>query len=199
LLARSRPGTTVIVQEKLDGSCVCAARVGDRILALGRDGRLAERSSNEGRRRWATWVEAHHERFLAVLRPGERLIGEWLALVHGTRYRLQQGPFVAFDLMQGPERLPLAELEVRVAPGEFCLPALLHRGAPLAIPEALARLGSAGHHGALDPPEGAVWRLEGRRQGALRVLCVAKYVRHEKIDGAYLPENTGKDPLWNWP
>lgn len=50
------PGAEVLVQEKLDGSCVRAARVGDQILALGRDGSPADSSPNEGRRLWARWA-----------------------------------------------------------------------------------------------------------------------------------------------
>jgi hypothetical protein len=99
-----RPGDRVFVEEKLDGSCVAAARVGDAILALGREGALAAESLNDSRRRFAAWVEREKERFLAVLDPGERLVGEWLALAHGTRYRLPHEPFVAFDLMAGSAR-----------------------------------------------------------------------------------------------
>lgn len=188
------PGAAVVVEEKLDGSCVCAARVGDEVLALGREGRLAARSPNEGRRLWAAWVEAHRARFLAVLRPGERLVGEWLALVHSTRYALAHEPFVAFDLFQGGERLVRAALEARLAPAGFAHPALLHRGGALPVEAALALLGERGRHGALDPAEGAVWRVEE----AGRVRFVAKYVRPGKRDGALLPEVTGAPALWNW-
>src|SRR4051812_43029286 len=68
------PHDHVIVQEKLDGSCVAAARLGDAIVALGRGGDLAERSRNEGRRLWAAWVREQEARFLAALAPGERLV-----------------------------------------------------------------------------------------------------------------------------
>lgn len=193
-----RPGHEILVQEKLDGSCVCAARLGDQILALGRDGALASRSPNEGRQLWARWVHDHRERFLAVLSDGERLVGEWLALVHGTRYRLPHEPFVPFDLMRGPERTPWDALLTRLAPGGFTPPGLLHRGPPLPPEEALRLLGTSGLHGAIDPPEGAVWRLERTEKKKPRVLLVAKYVRPGKIDGAFLPEITGLPALWNW-
>lgn len=193
------PDAEVFVQEKLDGSCVCAARVGDALLALGRDGTLAARSPNEGRRLWAGWVERHSARLLGVLRDGERLVGEWLALVHGTRYQLAHEPFVPFDLISGEQRAAHDDLQARLAPAGFTLPGLLHRGAPLAVAEALARLAPAGRHGAIDPPEGAIWRLERRSAaGVRRVELIAKYVRHDKRDGAFLPENTGLPALWNW-
>ncbi len=30
------------------------------------------------------------------------------------------------------------------------------------------------------------------------VKMLAKYVRPDKVDGAYLPEQSGKEPVWNW-
>lgn len=62
------------------------------------------------------------------------------------------------------------------------------------IVEALNRLDTYGFHGALDPVEGAVWRIE--RKGV--VDFIVKYVRPDKADGFYLPEISGKEPVWNW-
>lgn len=200
-LSRARhPRDEVLVQEKLDGSCVAAARVGAEVLALGRGGRLAEQSEFPVRRAWARWVAQQQERLLAVLEPGERLVGEWLALAHATRYALAHEPLVVFDLLRGPStRLPYDQLCARVHPAGFVTPALVHRGAPLAIAEALERLGPLGRHGALDLVEGAVWRVErAPLAGPRSVQLVCKYVRPEKVDGALLPEATGGAPLWNW-
>jgi hypothetical protein len=188
----------VVVLEKLDGSCVAAARLGDSLVALGREGRLARHSPNEARRLWSEWVAANAERFLAVLQPGERLVGEWLALAHGTRYALTHEPFVCFDLMRGRERLPWHEVTARVRPGGFVTAGLLHEGGPLSIEAALARLQGGGFHGAIDPVEGAVWRMERHESGAARVDFLAKYVRSDKVDGCFLPENTGRAAVWNW-
>ncbi len=188
----------IVVLEKLDGSCVAAARVGDAVLALGREGRLAAHSPNESRRLWAAWVAVHAERFLAVLQPGERLVGEWLALAHGTRYVLPHEPFVAFDLMRDGERLPWHAVTERVRAGGFVTPGLIHEGGPLGIPAAMERLQAGGFHGAVDPVEGAVWRAERREGAAVRVELLAKYVRPEKVDGSLLPENTGRAAIWNW-
>ena len=188
----------IVILEKLDGSCVAAARVGDAVLALGREGRLASQSPNESRRLWAAWVAMHAERFLAVLQPGERLVGEWLALAHGTRYVLPHEPFVSFDLMRDGERLPWHAVTERVRAGGFVTPGLIHEGGPLGIQAAMERLQAGGFHGAVDPVEGAVWRAERREGAAVRVEFLAKYVRPEKVDGSLLPENTGRAAVWNW-
>lgn len=79
------PGDVVIVEEKLDGSCVAAARDGDEIVALGRQGTLAAASPNEARRLFATWVEARRSQLLAALAPGS---GSWGS---GWRWRTAPG------------------------------------------------------------------------------------------------------------
>lgn len=191
---QARPGELVLVQEKLDGSCVAIARLAGQLLALGREGRLASASPNPGRQRFAAWVEQRQNLLAALLRDGEWLAGEWLALAHSTRYALTHEPFVPFDLFSGGHPAPFAELEARVAPSPLRPPHVVHRGAAISTAEALARLGTHGAHGAKDPVEGAVWRIE--RAG--RVVGMAKYVRREKIDGELLPENSGKPAVWNW-
>lgn len=202
----ARPGEEVLVQEKLDGSCVAVALGEDadgregRLLAFGREGRLAALSPNEGRRMFATWLARNEARLAGVLRPGEVLAGEWLALVHGTRYELPHEPFVPFDLLVtaepgGPrERLPFDALAKRLEGAGLPLPALLHRGAPLPLADATRLLGPRGRSAAVDPPEGVVYRVE--RKG--RVVLVAKWVRPDKVDGAHLPENTGQPALYHW-
>jgi hypothetical protein len=128
------------------------------------------------------------------LAEGERLIGEWLAQAHGTRYRLAHEPFVPFDLMRGQDRANFEEFRTRVEPQGFTIPRLLARGAPITIEQAMELVGPFGHHGALDPAEGAVWRVE--RKGVVDFL--GKFVRPDKVDGKYLPELSGQDPVWNW-
>ncbi|MGH1543310.1 MAG: RNA ligase family protein [Arenicella sp.] len=184
----------VTIQEKLDGSCVCAYRRGDDILALGRDGDLASESPNESRQLWSDWVDVHQARFLALLNDGERVCGEWLAMAHGTRYELQHEPFVAFDLFDNDNKaISCAELKSRCEVQSFTNPHIIYTGGPCQIDDAL-RLLDKGYHGSLDLPEGLVWRLE--RNG--RLLFKAKYVRKDKIDGSFLTEITGEKELWNW-
>lgn len=187
------PGEVVIVQEKLDGSCVAVAMKNGEILALGREGWRAELSNNPGRRMFARWVKAHSNRFAEVLREGEWLVGEWLALAHSTRYSLKHEPFVVFDLFVGEQALSTAALELRLGQ-RFARPYLLHSGAAVSVQIIDQLLGELGHHGSLDRCEGAMWRVE---RGEI-VVTRAKFVRPGKVDGAFLPENSGKAALWNW-
>jgi len=200
----------VIVQEKLDGSNVGIARLGDQLFPLTRAGYLAESSKYEQHWRFADWVYENAERFLAVVQDGERLCGEWLMQAHGTRYALPHEPFVAFDLMRGTERAVYDEMLRRIQAGEFVTPTLLHRGGAISIEAVLQKLGASGFHGALDTVEGAVWRVEreelvkrspkqnpsGERERV--VDFIVKYVRPDKQDGIYLPEMSGKEAVWNW-
>lgn len=197
----ARADTTVTVQEKLDGSCVMVARIAGVVTALGREGRRASESPNVGRRMFARWVAREAARFEALLGAAgeERAVGEWLALVHGTRYELAHEPFVLFDLVTGNAheptiRTPSRVVEERARAHGFATPRVLHRGAPLPIAEARALLGAHGHHGAREGAEGVVYRVE---RGD-RVLIVAKVVEPSKVDGALLPENTGAPALFNF-
>lgn len=190
----------IIVQEKLDGGNVGVALKNDQILAITRAGTLARESDFAQHRLFADWVKQNESRFRAVLREGERLAGEWLALAHGTIYDLPHEPFVAFDLMTQQERAPYDDLVERLN-GDFVLPRLLHRGAPLSVKSALELLEPSGH-GARGYAEGAVWRVE-RFVPQLKKKVVdflAKYVRPEKVDGLYLP--TKREPelpfIWLW-
>jgi hypothetical protein len=187
---RAQPGDHVIVQEKLDGSCVAIVRQGGALVAFGREGRPCADARNDGRRAFAAWLAGCGERF-AWLGEGERLVGEWLAVAHGTRYALPHGPFVAFDCFADGTRATFAELARRAA--GLPMPHIVHEGGAVAIDEALARLGTHGFHGALDPAEGLVWRIE--REG--RVVAVAKYVRPGKQDGCYLADHTGQAAVAN--
>jgi hypothetical protein len=189
----ARPGDEVVVQEKLDGSCVGVARLGGAIVALGREGWRAVESSNPGRRMFARWVARHAGRFEAVLAEGEWLVGEWLALAHSTRYQLTHEPFVVFDAFTAAGALATTALDEKLA-GRFVRPALLHRGPPCAVERALSLLGPNGQHGAVDAVEGAVWRVEQRGL----VVHRAKFVRAGKVDGVYLPENSHRPAVWNF-
>jgi len=183
----------IIVQEKLDGSNVACVKLNGKIVPLTRTGNSAWFSPYQQHHLFARWVLENEERFAAVLHEGERVCGEWLAQAHGTRYRLPHEPFVAFDLMVGTERLPVEVFTSRLRLGQFVTPRELHRGGALSVERAKKTLEPSGH-GALDPVEGAVWRCE--REG--RVDFVVKWVRPDKVDGLYLPEISGRPPVWNW-
>jgi hypothetical protein len=189
----ARAGDRVLVSEKLDGSCVAVVVTSETVEARGRDGGLCAASRNDGRRAFGAWVDSRAARFAAVLAPGERLMIEWLALAHGTRYALPHGPAVAIDGFTGTTRWPLDEICARAAAVGLPTPALLHDGGAHPIGAALAQLGERGHHGALDVAEGVVYRLE--RDGA--VVALAKLVRPGKRDGIYLADHSGGEPVWN--
>ena len=76
---------TIIVQEKLDGSCVAIAKLAGQIVPLIRAGYLAMESHYEQHRMFAGWVFERWSLFETLLEEGERLCGEWLAQAHGTR------------------------------------------------------------------------------------------------------------------
>jgi len=192
---------TIYVQEKLDGANVGCIRLNGAIVPVTRRGWPAASSSFVQHNLFAEWVNWNQDRFFDVLNEGERLVGEWLILAHGTRYDLKHEPFVAFDIMRGQERLPVRDFIPRVACGCFATPTLLHFGDPISIQYAMDILGTYGHHGAIDPVEGAVWRVERdyTKNGIVtrKVDFLAKYVKPGKVDGRYLK---CEEPVWNkWP
>lgn len=179
----------VIVQEKLDGSCCSVARINGEIVPLVRAGYPAKSSPYEMHHWFHDWAMARQVYFRDKLKDGERVVGEWLAQAHGTLYTLPHGPFVVFDLMRGHDRVTWDELFHRM--NESVFPMLLATW-PVSIEKAMLLLSSG--HGALDPLEGCVWRVE--RFG--KVDFLAKYVRPDKVDGCYLPEQSGQPPVFNW-
>lgn len=192
-VAPPRAPPTVVVEEKLDGSCVVVVRTADGVEAYGRDGKPASGSKNLGRRLFARWVTAHAGRFSSLLAPGERAAGEWLAIAHGTRYALPHEPFVLFDVLGEGARLSRSALRRRGH--DFAVPCILHTGGPLPVDDALRLLGEAGHHGA-DAAEGLVYREE--RDDLCLSSC--KLVRHGKVDGAWLADHGSGVHLFNdWP
>lgn len=183
----------IIVTEKLDGSNVGVFKSTlGVIFPLTRAGYHASTSPYEQHHKFSAWVMSNFSLFSEILMPNERIVGEWLLQAHGTRYRLPHIPFVVFDLMVGDKRASYDELIGRVN-GVLPVPHLIHRGTSLNITMALELCGVYGHHGALDPSEGCVWRIQ--RKGDVDFL--AKYVKPEKIDGIYLPEISGTEPVWN--
>lgn len=177
----------VWVQEKLDGSCCAVAKINGEIVALGRAGYTAKSSRFEMHHHFDYWVTLNRDRFDSVLQEGERAVGEWLMQAHGTKYDLTgRDPFVLFDLMVGTQRASLEEVNARGQ--DFTRPFLI-ASEPTTVEDALRILGEFGQYGALEPVEGAVWRVE--RLG--KVDYLTKFVRHDKQDGCYLDG----PPVWN--
>jgi hypothetical protein len=183
----------IIVTEKLDGSNVAVGKKDGAILALVRSGYLADSSPYPQHHHFARWVEMNADRFDALLHEGQMVNGEWLALAHGTRYALEHEPFVAFSIAEGKARLPWDDVARRCADFGVTTAAVLHDGGPLSV-EFVRECIATSRHGALDPVEGAVWRVESR--GVFDFL--AKWVSPEKQDGKYLTDITGHPEIWHW-
>ncbi len=177
----------VIVQEKLDGSNVGVARIGNELFPLIRAGYMAKDSPYEMHHYFHAWVRSNKKRFMAILKDGERICGEWLIQAHGTIYDLPHEPFVAFDIIK-TNRTPYEIFYNRVSE-YFVTPYTSHIGSSLSVDNALSAIGIYGKHGAVDPVEGAIWRIE--RHGIVDFLC--KFVKQSKIDGKYLSDT----PVWN--
>ena len=176
----------IIVQEKLDGSNVGVAKINGEIVPLSRAGYHVNTSPYEQHHLFGVFVEMEKQRFKELLNEGERLVGEWMLMAHGTKYKLPHEPFVAFDLMTGIKRLPYHLFCKRVYRYDFITPHLLHIGQPLSMKSVKKLIGES-YHGA-EETEGAVFRIE--REGQVDFLC--KYVKPNKVDGLYL-----KDEIYN--
>jgi hypothetical protein len=183
----------VIVQEKLDGACCAVAKVEAKIIALGRSGYPAATSKYAVHHAFEGYVKAHEERFDWLLQEGERVIGEYLGMAIGTRYKLYHEPFVPFDIMRDKARTAYSVFEQRVKSVGFTVPQILNIGDPYSIEAAIDFLQYGGGHGAIDPVEGAIWRVE--RKGEVDFLT--KFVRHDKEDGKYFPEKNNGVITWN--
>ena len=183
---------TIIVQEKLDGSCCAVAKINGQIIALGRAGYPAKSSEYPVHHHFANWVAENSGWFSNLLKEGERAVGEYLAQAVGTRYKLHHEPFVIFDIMRGKERATYEETFCRASWYMFTVPRLLRHGNPLSIEDAIKAIATSGH-GAIDPVEGAIWRVE--RNG--KVDFLTKFVRHDKDDGKYFPEKNNGIITWN--
>lgn len=178
----------VIVQEKLDGSCVAVAKVDGMLIPLTKSGYHASTSPFKQHFVFVDWVLSNSDRFHHVINNGERIVGEWLYQAHGTRYELEHEPFVAFDIIKNGKRLDYSTFKLNL----LCLfetPYVLHNdNESCSIEKAIQKLGMYGHHGAVDFAEGVVYRVE--RKGVVDFL--GKYVRNKQSDvGRYLKDEKG--------
>ncbi len=195
---RPRKGDRIIVTEKLDGACMSVANISGELVALSRAGYRARDTSYEHLRLFDVYVADNYRKFYDILSPGERIVGEWLGMAHGTLYdptHRMFSPFIAFDIFRDGKRILADEFDERVKRSGIISAARIHDGQlPCSVASALQSLGQYGNHGAMETVEGAVWRVE--RDG--RVDFLAKFVRHDKIDGKYLPNINNTDPVWYW-
>jgi ATP-dependent RNA circularization protein (DNA/RNA ligase family) len=174
----------VIVQEKLDGGNVGIAKLNGKILPITRAGYLAQSSPYKTHHAFAEYVRRNEKRFYELLNDNERICGEWLLTAVGTLYDLPHEPFVPFDLFHQKERYNRDEFNARLAYSYLPKIRTLSIGEPLSIDSALEMIKTSGH-GAVEPVEGAIWRVE-RNQ---KVDFLVKFVHQDKVDGKYLKED----------
>lgn len=187
-----KKGDVVYVEEKLDGSNVSIAKINGELVPLVRAGYSASSSKREQHQLFVKWVECNVKKF-SWLQENQRICGEWLSQVHGTRYMLKHDPFVAFDIITNNVRENISFRDNFCLKYEITLPFKLHQGSPLTISDADKILGYYGYHNADDEAEGAVWRVERKE----KFMFIAKFVRKTKIDGKYFGK-TEEENLWNW-
>lgn len=183
---------SVIVQEKMDGSNVGIARVNGQLFPMTRAGYIAISSPFEQHHLFYKWVYDNLSRF-DFIKEGERVCGEWLLQAHGTIYHNLSDPLYVFDLFRDNQRVDKVEYITRLADCGLWFAPIIHHGDPIATQEAMRYLGNDGCAKAEGGPEGLVYRVY--RNNKFDYLC--KYVRMDKIDGKYLPEISGKEPVWN--
>lgn len=191
----------VMVQESLDGSNVGVTKLGDgSIVPLTIAGYEAVTSPYEQHHYWAVWVWEHADRFDKLLLPNDWCVGEWCIQAHSTKYVFPDEPFFLFDLFHKGERLIFSELMERNEsvrkPFNHPVTYMPESGGAIPLETILEWLeqNPYGHHGAVEPSEGYVWRVERKNQ----VDFLIKYVRPDKQDGVYLPELSGRDPVYNY-
>lgn len=185
---------TIVVQEKLDGSCMSVAKIGGEIVALGRAGFRAETSPYEHLRLFTPWVAARRDRFDALLAEGERVVGEWMLLATGQRYWIASADdlFFGFDIMRGIERGEPVATQARLEAAKINAIQVLHAGEPISVEHAWCLADS---FSALDneaaKPEGVIYRAV--RKG--RVSFLGKWVRSDFEPGRYLADGA----VYNYP
>lgn len=179
----------IIVQEKLDGSCVSIARKDGSIVGITRAGFLASTSRHKQHHMFSDWLSQNQGQF-DFLGNGERVVGEWLAQAHGTIYGDLPSPFFVFDLFSSPgQRSTFDEFRQRCS--HLQLPRTIHEGGSFSKEKMLSAMETQAY-GAV--PEGVVYRVY--RKGVFDFA--AKYVRDNYEPGKYLQGVSGHEDVWNW-
>jgi len=182
----------VYIEEKMDGSNVSVIRKNGNLIAVGRSGYACKDSDQEQHKRFAKFVEDNKEKFESLLpNENDQVIGEWLALAHGTLYKNLPSLFMAFELYYGGEaQNSSVKREAFKREKIEAVPLLIQGRQPVPIETALD-LAIKNRENA----EGVVYRLErfDRKKDTYVPWIIAKVVRHDKIDGFYLDKTK---PIW---
>lgn len=173
----------VVIQEKLDGSCLAVAKIEGRIVTIGRAGYLNSTAPFPHLLAFDTWVDERRPAFDALLLEGERVIGEWVAFAMSTLYRLPHdgAKWRPFDIMRGHDRVSSSDVFARCA-NEGFLPVTTIAREPMdpSSAYALAAAAPVDSRGVDGVPEGVVYRMEERG----RTLFMGKWVRADYEPGA---------------
>lgn len=214
---KRNPHDRIIVQEKLDGSCCGVLNQNGELIPLVRTGYTAISSPFEQHHLFHDYVIKNKNRF-DFLEPGERVVGEWLAQAHGTKYdfRVLNGrlpPFVVFDVFDANNnRYNYFDLIFKIGM-EFAncpildTPPLIHIGDAISIEEIQKRIKKSNYGG--EHVEGVVYRIERKvkkkkvnfqfsNNNEFDVNLVTKWVNPNFEPGKYLPFISGKEEVWNW-
>ena len=185
----------VIVQEKMDGCNAGVCKVNSEIHAIQRSGYVCLSSPHIQYHYFDKWVKDRESIFHAILKEGERIVGEWLLMAVGTKYNIEHPNdlFVPFDIMTDNERLPYFEFKKRVD-NALLTPNTVSVGASCSVSDALKLIGKFGAFGATERVEGAIWRVEHKG----KIDFLTKHVRQNKIDGKYFA-NEDHGHIWNYP
>lgn len=182
----SRKNDRIITQIKLDGSCCAVRKHNGYLTPLTRVGRIANTSSFTQHHKFAKFVALHYDAFNMLLNDGERVVGEWLYQVHGTRYALIDEPmiklFPLFDIFtKDNKRIPFDSFKHRVSlTGFLTVPEITKEYSKL--DEILPELETNYGFNVVGKHEGFIFRCE--HEGKFDFL--GKYVRPDFIPGKYL-------------
>ncbi len=192
----------IIVTEKYDGSNMAVAKVGGKIVALVRKGYLASTSDKPQHQFFVRWVTENEHIFKDLLGEGERLSGDWLMLVHGLLYDIEDtaNPIVFFDKFDNKNNRYSQKIFRDTLLGTpFKTARVLHEGGSVTVESLLPVLyqGTDGIRVINGLPEGMVYRIESK--GVCHYL--AKWVRNDFESGLYLSGAAdrflSKEDFWN--
>ncbi len=169
----------VVVQTKLDGSCVSVAKIDGQIVPIGRAGYLLADAPYPHLVEFCDFVQQYRVEFDALLGEGERVVGEWMNFALSTQYTIARHVelFRPFDIMRGHERLHALPVQIRCDEVGFRTVPTLSYGEAISIEHARSIQDNLND-------EGIVYRMENHKNG--RVEYLAKWVRPDYVPGLHL-------------
>ncbi len=180
-----KKGEEIIVLEKVDGTNISIMKINNDLYGVVKSGYDVRTSNFEHIRKFQNFLDKNKQKYMKILKNGEKISGEWMIKTHSVLYNLPHEPFIAFDFQSlNKERFSYDELKEICDKYEIISTGLVHRGDSISAALAMDKLGN-GFHGAINPPEGIVYRLE--RKG--KVIFMAKHVR-EGINSQYMNDES---------